>query len=303
MDFCEFNNQHMLPMLAKLEKEDKMIYLLGDYNIDLMKLEEDSESVTFFDNLTSNLFVPHITLPTRITTTSKTLIDNIFSNNPNFEQGISGNLTTSLSDHLAQFLIIPDTSHNQKKNGNLFKRDTKNFDTENFLLDLLDINWPQVLNVQNNDVNSTFNAFEKKINDLLDLYLPLRKMTKREHKKQHKPWITTGILNSIKRRDKLQKKFAKSKNEQLNKQYHVDYKKLRNQIVTLCRINKKNYYKDFFKENANDLKKTWQGIKSIININNNNNSQPFSLQVDNMITTDPTKIANEFNKYFCQCCW
>ena len=40
---------------------------------------------------------------------------------------------------------------------------------------------------------------------------------------------------------------------------------------------------------------TWQGIKSIININNNNNSQP--LQVD-MITTDPTKITNEFNKYF-----
>ena len=59
--------------------------------------------------------------------------------------------------------------------------------------------------------------FEKKINDLLDLYLPLRKMTKRELKKQHKPWITTGILNSMKRRDKLQKKFAKSKNEQLKK--------------------------------------------------------------------------------------
>ena len=175
-----------------------------------------------------------ITLPTRITTTSKTLIDNNFSNNPNFEQGISGNLTTSLSDHFAQFLIIPDTRHNRKKNGNLFKRDTKNFDRENFLLDLLDINWPQVLNVQNNDVNSTFNAFEKKINDLLDLYLPLRKMTKQELKKQHKPWITTGILNSMKRRDKLQKKFAKSKNEQLKKQYHVDYKKLRNQIVTLC---------------------------------------------------------------------
>ena len=57
-------------------------------------------------------------------------------------------------------------------------------------------------------------------------------MTKRELKKQHKPWITTGILNSMKRRDKLQKKFAKSKTEQLKKQYHVDYKNLRNQIVT-----------------------------------------------------------------------
>ena len=40
MDLCEFNNQHMLPMLAKLEKEDKIIYLLGDNNIDLMKLEK-----------------------------------------------------------------------------------------------------------------------------------------------------------------------------------------------------------------------------------------------------------------------
>ena len=67
MDLSEFNNHHILPMLAKLEKEGKTIYLLGDYNIDLMKLEEDSEPATFFDN--PNLFVPHIILPTRITTT------------------------------------------------------------------------------------------------------------------------------------------------------------------------------------------------------------------------------------------
>ena len=30
MDLTEFNNHHILPMLAKLEKEDKTIYLLGD---------------------------------------------------------------------------------------------------------------------------------------------------------------------------------------------------------------------------------------------------------------------------------
>ena len=133
----------MVPMLAKLEHEDKRIYLLGDYNTDLMKLDEDLESVTFFDNLTSNLFVPPY-------------YSIIFSDNPNFEQGISGNLTISLSDHLAQFLIIPDLSTNQKKHGNLFKRDTKNFDRVNFLLDLFYIDRPQVLNVQNNDVNATF---------------------------------------------------------------------------------------------------------------------------------------------------
>ena len=51
-------------------------------------------------------------------------------------------------------------------------------------------------------------------------------------------------------------------------------------------------------ENANNLKKMWQGIKSIININSNNKSQPSSLQTEEGITTDPTVIANEFNNYF-----
>ena len=243
MDLSEFKNHHILPMLAKLEKENKTIYLLGDYNIDLMKLEEDSESATFFDNLTSNRFVPHIILPTRITTTSKTLIDNIFSNNPNFELGISGNLTISLSDHLAQFLLIPDLSPKQKKKRFFYKRDTKNFDRVNFLLDLLDIEWSQILNVQNNDVIASFIAFEKKMNELLDLYLPLKKMTKRELEQQQKPWITTGILNSMKRRDRLLKKFTKAKHELIKIQYHKEYKKLRNQIVALCRINKKTIIK------------------------------------------------------------
>ena len=45
-------------------------------------------------------------------------------------------------------------------------------------------------------------AFERKVNDLLDLYLPLKKMTKMELKQQLN-WITTGILNSMKRRDRL----------------------------------------------------------------------------------------------------
>ena len=136
------------------------------------------------------------------------------------------------------------------------------------------------------------------INELLDLYLPLKKMTKRELKQQQKPWITTGIFNSMKRRDRLLKKFTKAKHELIKIQYHKEHKKLRNQIVALSRINKKNYYQNFFTENANNLKKTWQGIKSIININSNNKSQPSSLQTEEGITTDPTVIANEFNNYF-----
>ena len=108
---------------------------MGDFNVDLLKIDDDANSSTFFDTLTSNLFVPHIIHPTRITPTSKTLIDNIFSNSSNYEEGISGNLTVSLSDHLAQFLIIPEECHHSYKKQNLYTRDIKIFDQENFLRD------------------------------------------------------------------------------------------------------------------------------------------------------------------------
>ena len=170
-----------------------------------MKTEFDVITSQFFDTMPSNLFVPHITYPTRITTTTSTLIDNIFSNTLNFFEGTSGNLTINISDHLAQFLIIPDDCQKSSKKHNLFKRDTKNFDRENFILDLLDIDWITTISVDKNDTNHSFNSFETKINFLIDTYLPLKKLTNKERNLQIKPWITPGICKSIQRRDKLYK--------------------------------------------------------------------------------------------------
>ena len=61
----------------------------------------------FLDSLASNSFIPLILQPTRITSHSNTLIDNIFSNviDPDI---IPGNLTATNSDHLPQFAIIPN---------------------------------------------------------------------------------------------------------------------------------------------------------------------------------------------------
>ena len=52
--------------------------------------------------------MPQIFLPSRITRSTKTLIDNIFCNIPqSTEQNISANLTTTYSDHLPQVLLVP----------------------------------------------------------------------------------------------------------------------------------------------------------------------------------------------------
>ena len=106
MELKSFNEDHFKILLNKLN-DKKHTFLLGDFNVDLMKTDNDSNTTNYFDMLTSAQFVPHIIHPTRITNHTKTLIDNIFSNLPNFSQGISGNLTLSSSDYLAQFLLLP----------------------------------------------------------------------------------------------------------------------------------------------------------------------------------------------------
>ena len=65
-------------ILEKLSKENRPSYLLGDYNIDLLKYNHYSES--FLNQLLTYGFFPKIDRPTRVTNTSATLIDSIITN-------------------------------------------------------------------------------------------------------------------------------------------------------------------------------------------------------------------------------
>ena len=94
-------------------------------------MERNKEIESFFDKLTDANFMPLITLPTRISKTSKTLIDNIYYNQ--FENDIiSGNLTVGIADHLPQFAIIPGFAINKPTNHEStpkMARKFKNIDT------------------------------------------------------------------------------------------------------------------------------------------------------------------------------
>ena len=166
-------------------------------------------------------------------------MDNIYTNLDNFKEGIAGNLTLSISDHLAQFLIIPHSTNHIPKKHQIYTRDTKHFDRENFMLELLSVDWNQITFIEQRNPNVSFNSLFKTVDDLVDKYLPLRKVTKKELRTQKKPWITNEIQNQFKIREKLKRKFIKAKDKTKKEQYHNDYKSIRNQIVTLCREKKK----------------------------------------------------------------
>ena len=75
------------------------------FNIKLLNCNIDKNASHYVDILYSHAFSPTINSPTSITPISKTLIDNIFYNNIT-KNIISGNITTLISDHLTQFLLV-----------------------------------------------------------------------------------------------------------------------------------------------------------------------------------------------------
>ncbi len=64
--------------IKMLESNKNEAIITGDFNLDLLKLNENNIISEYFDMLTSKIFYPKITLPTRLTINHGTLIDNIF---------------------------------------------------------------------------------------------------------------------------------------------------------------------------------------------------------------------------------
>ena len=127
---------------------------------------------------------------------SQTLIDNIFSSVIN-DDCIAGNLISSISDHHAQFLIIPNYIITQNSKKDLYKRNFKNFSSKKFIMDLEKVNWGNILNVSGSNVNKSFQNCSNKIIDILDKHVRITKLSLREMKSSNKPWFTKGILKSI----------------------------------------------------------------------------------------------------------
>ena len=72
----------------------------------------------------------------------------------------------------------------------------------------------------------------------------------------------------------------------------------RNRVNREIKKNKKQYYNNLFEQYNNDSKKTWEGIKSIININKVKFPQISQLKVNNKTLNDQKDIAQELNNFF-----
>ena len=298
MDQDLFLDDFMKPLCDKLNAENKLIYLAGDFNFDISNMAHN-KSQLFFETMMSNFLCPSITLPTKINSARHTIIDNIFTNDITSDI-ISGNLCVSISDHLPSFLLIPRGNQYNLPKQSIYRRDTKHFDRADFILDYFEVDWDELLHLNKNDVNFSLSSFLAKLEELLDKHLPWKKITKVELKRKAKPWITEELFHKIKLKSKTFGKYIKCKDTQRNLKNALltEYKSLKNEVTLLLRNSKKDYYNRYFTNNKKSLRKTWEGIKAIINIKSSKAKNPSFIKDGNNIHSDDLSISNCFNNYF-----
>ena len=106
--------QKIIEIQSIIKEENKTAYLMGNFNIDLLKVNLHAKTNEFVNDVISQGFLPKITRPTRITPHSATLIDHIYSNDnrPTSQIDISGIIITDLADHFGTFHIVSKCKKN-----------------------------------------------------------------------------------------------------------------------------------------------------------------------------------------------
>ena len=101
--------------------QDRSSFIMGDFNINILDENQNLFCNEFLDTLSTQSFMPLINKPTRITKTTASLIDNIFTNM--HVQATSGVIISDNSDHFPIYTHLPIFQNTEARihNGGLRK--------------------------------------------------------------------------------------------------------------------------------------------------------------------------------------
>ena len=277
------------------------VYIGGDFNIDLLKINQKHHYNAFYENLVTAGYLPRITLPTRITDHSATLLDNIFTNV--LEEHTSGVIVNNISDHQMIYTYKNvEIQHTRSCTNRYIEIERKDHHSiQNFLTKFQDFNLQNKLDMSENaDSNENFNLFMQTFSTLKEKYLPKRrvKFNKRKHRKN--PWLTQGLLNSINAKDKLYKLLLQTPTDSPNyQQLKTNVKTYRNIIRRTIIHAKRDYYRKTFNQFSDNIRKTWQIINDTLNRKRRSKDFPLEFILSNgKIISDHKQLANELNDFF-----
>ncbi|MCG8048030.1 MAG: reverse transcriptase domain-containing protein, partial [Candidatus Thiodiazotropha endolucinida] len=253
--------------------------LMGDFNIDFTACSNNKwlNMIQLFD------LTQLIIQPTRITQTTSTIIDHVYTSHPeNITESFVSNF--SLSDHLPIcFTRKVNSKPLKKEHTTISYRCFKEFNEGLFLNELTnDLN---TFSTNLSNVDDDFSKWFSLVLKHLNILAPIK--TKRVKSKRLPDWNTPEITLMQKQRD-ISKRL---------KQWE-DYRKYRNKTRQLIRQAKRKYFSESI-ANTKDVKHIWKHLRSV---NNKSTASPYNLPdelvINNERITTPDLISCELNKYF-----
>ena len=275
-------------MLNLIKTENKSIYIMGDFNINILAADDHLPTAEFLETMYSHSLFPLISKPTRMTRNSETLIDNIFTNEISDDQSYQGIFFNDMSDHFPVFYI---TNANATKTCEkyFYTRKINENSIQEFLHTLHKTNWNDILN--NYDGPVAFKIFHKRFTDLYNSVFPLVKV--KTNYTNRKPWLSFGLKKSIATKNKLYLRSIKTKNE-VDFQTYKSYKTMLNRLMRKC---EREHYESLMTKNKHNMRKLWMIIKDVIN-KKKSTTIPCQFKIGEEIVTNKRVISNKFNDYF-----
>ena len=99
----------------------------------------------------------------------------------------------------------------------------------------------------------------------------------------------------IKTKNKL---FERKGRQPTNENVKLLYNIFRNRVKRELKKSTKSYYAAYFEEHSNNIKKIWEGIRSIVNIKNSVNPKIAQLNINGSVIDEPKLVVNEINNFF-----
>ena len=237
-----------ITMMEKIENTEngKDILLLGDFNVNFLKNNPTWDA-------TISLFNLHqiIQAPTRVTNSTKSLIDHIYTNSPDRIKHSTVH-QTSMSDHFTvQCTLDYKISRIHTNTQSIITyRSFKHFNHIHFCNDLDSCAFNEIY--QTDDPDEAFSSFNKVFCAVYNKHAPIKK--KRVKTLSMPPWLNPEIKAAISRRDK----FKKQKN-------YSDFKQQRKHVKFLIRQAKKNYFNSIVTSGTKNVSLIWTAINSLNN--------------------------------------
>ncbi len=278
-------------LLSTINEKNMTAFIFGDFNIDVLKYGKCQKTTDYIELLFSQGFIQTVTKPTRCTNNSASLIDHCITNSTTISHE-TFILTSFISDH---FPILCNLSTTAKEKNCKFIQG-RNFSETNlakFKDSLRAINWELIYSLDNSE--DAYNYFLETFLSLYDIFFPLTKTRFNINYHKVDPWFTSGLLRSRREKIKLDKIATKSRSD-LDITKYKTYRNLYNKVV---RNAKKLYFNEQLSKHQSNMKKTWQLLRCAINKKSKNKEQSIpGIFHNNLIVTQPSKIADIFNDFF-----